>query len=77
MIQIQNCGLTKIGDLSFNFFNGACSSRLDKEIYLCFENDGDNKNCRRSTGALEAFVSIASSKYGHDYTRLASSPGKG
>lgn len=49
---------------------------METEIYLCFEDYGDNKKCRKSTGALDDFSSVASSQFDHDYVRIAASEGE-
>ena len=35
--KIVDCGLERVGSLSFNFTNAACTNLNDEIIYLCFD----------------------------------------
>ena len=84
---VQKCSLKLVGELSFDFHWGACGI-LDeieaKQIaFLCFEYDGDGKNCKRCIYYFISsnlyFISFdginlateASSNFAHKETTLA------
>ena len=76
---VNNCQLTKKGELPFDMANGACAQRDNAEIFICFENWDDKstwKNCHRSIGPLEAFSKLPSSTYEHRKIRIAVTSGK-
>ena len=79
ILVVDQCKLTKVGELSFEMLDGACAQREDKEVFICFENIGDSKTwkkCRRSNGPLEDFEQLPSSNYTHRATRIAVTSGK-
>ena len=62
--KIVGCGLTKIGDLDFDHYYGACSNMADEKIYLCFNDaNGDKKVCRMATSPTGNFSEIDKSVY--------------
>ena len=70
--------LQRIGNLSFDHVIGACSVMNNQFIFLCFhvlEDDG-YRRCRRSTGPLEVFSSVALSNHDHPYTSTSCSESK-
>ena len=76
---VDDCKLTKKGELSFDMNTGACAQRDDREVFICFEHWWDsstNKNCRRSNGPLEAFSKLSKSTYDHRWTSIAAISGK-
>ena len=76
---VDQCQLTKKGDLPFDMTYGACAQRDNQEVFICFENYFDsstNRNCHRSNGPLEAFSSMPSSINDHRQTRIAVTSGK-
>ena len=76
---LDECKLTKKGELPFDFFGGACAQRDDAEIFLCFtdvRDDSTYKNCHRSTGPLETFSKLPRSNYEHAGTRTAVTSGE-
>ena len=44
MSKIQNCELTNVGELDFDFYNGGCNI-FSLEVLLCFS-PPDNQACR-------------------------------
>ena len=76
---VDECKLTKKGELSFDMNTGACAQRDDREVLICFEHWWDsstNKNCRRSNGPLEYFSKLSKSTYDHRWTSIAAISGK-
>ena len=79
ILVVDQCELNKVGDLTFDMFQGACAQRNDAEVLICFESSEDSstwKNCHRSTGPLEAFQQLSPSSYTHRATRIAVTSGK-
>lgn len=74
VLQVDNCGLTLIGSLSFDHDKGACGSS-NGVIVLCFD-ISDTKKCRKSTSPLGEWSEMTSSTYEHRWTSIALSPGK-
>ena len=71
---VDDCKLTKKGELPFDMFLGTCAQRDNREVVICFEDHYDPstwKNCHRSNGPLEAFSKIPNSTYDHRFTRIA------
>ena len=76
---VDQCSLTKIGDLPIRMNYGACAQRNDEQIYICFEDLDDSstgKNCHLANGPLENFSNLPSSTYNHANTRIAVTSGK-
>ena len=61
VLQVDNCGLTLIGSLSFDHDKGACGSS-NGVIVLCFD-VSDTKQCRKSTSPLGEWSEMTSSTY--------------
>ena len=74
VLQVDNCGLTLIGSLSFDHDKGACGSS-NGVIVLCFD-VSDTKQCRKSTSPLGEWSEMTSSTYEHRWISIALSPGK-
>ena len=70
--RLDNCTLTKIGSLNFNFVNGACTNYHDRRVYLCFDIE-QQKLCRFAESPEATFAESSSSHETHAYTRIASS----
>ena len=69
--------LERVGYLSFDHSNGACSVMANKFIFLCFNSDSsDYKRCRRSTGPVEQFSQVVFATYDHQYTQTSCSDSK-
>ena len=69
--------LERIGSLAFDHSFGACSV-MGGEIFLCFNmlSWDDAKVCRKSTGPLEPYSEVLSSKFDHWDIQLSSSNSK-
>ena len=67
--------LERVGDLSFDHYDGACSVMAHKFIFLCF-GWGNYQRCRRSTGPLERFSEVALSTHKHQSTQTSCSDSK-
>ena len=75
--RLNDYKLERIGDLSFDHFDGACTVMASQFIYLCFNDDpNDTKRCRQSTGPLQGFTEIALSTHEHLWTRVSCSDSK-
>ena len=72
--KLSGSKLERVGTLPFDHWTGACSVMADR-VYLCFNRD-DGNLCRRSTGPLEQFSSIAFSTHDHRNTRTSCSDSK-
>ena len=75
---VDECKLTKKGELPFDMFLGTCAQRDNREVFICFEDWNYSptwKNCHRSNGPLEAFSQLPSSIYDHRLTRIAVTSG--
>ena len=75
---VDDCQLTKKGELPFDMIRGACAQRDNQEVFICFDNVLDpstSRNCHRSNGPLEAFTKLPSSTYDHGNTRIAVTSG--
>ena len=44
--EVTDCGLKRIGDLSFRFVSGSCANMYDEFIVMCFDLY-DQKQCRK------------------------------
>ena len=76
---VENCELTKKGELPFNMHWGACAQRNNQEVFICFEtpsNAKSAKNCHRSTDPLTAFTKLPSSNFFHTSIPIAVTSGK-
>ena len=76
---VDECRLTKIGELPFRMSFGACAQRDNEKIFICFEDFGDSstyKNCHVTNGPLENFSNLPNSTFGHGNTRIAVTSGK-
>ena len=70
--RLNDYKLERIGDLSFDHMDGACTVMASQFIYLCFNDDyNDTKRCRQSTGPLQGFTEIALSTHDHRWTRVS------
>ena len=67
--------LERVGDLSFDHYNGACSVMADKFILLCFDWN-NSQRCRRSTGPLETFSEVMLSAHVHQGIQTSCSDSK-
>ena len=76
---VNQCQLTKIAELPFNFAFGTCA-QWNNEIYFCFHDSKDTttyKNCYYSNDPLESFEKLQnSSNYDHYAARIAVTSGK-
>ena len=73
--RVENCQLTNVASLNFEFKSGACASTTDT-IYLCFRSE-NWKSCRKGSDPSSGFfVSMAESNFTHKYIRIAASPGE-
>jgi len=68
--KIEDCELTQVGELDFDFSSGACDV-TDKHIVLCFGNDDDTKTCRYGLDPFTITSALPQSNFGHRYTRIA------
>ena len=73
IIELEDCSLTTIGNLDFNYHRGACDS-TDKVIVLCFDYH-DGKRCRQSSLSTGPWYEMALSSHYHCQTSIATSPG--
>ena len=76
---VDECKLTKKGELPFDMSLGTCAQRDNREVFICFEDWNDSstwKNCHRSNGPLEAFSQLSNSTHDHRLTRIAVTSGK-
>ena len=73
--RVDGCGLKRVGSLAFDFYKGACTTVNDDLLVLCFPyNDG--KRCHKTNNPDSAFTQMASTRYKHLLTRIASVNGK-
>ena len=76
--QVTNCSLSKIGQLPFIFWAGACTVSKD-EVYLCFDGlwlkppskPGDLRTCWKSSDAVSNWTKIEYSIYEHRSIKIA------
>ena len=71
---VDKCKLTRVGTLSFELYNGACTNVNDKEVFLCFDVNNPNK-CYKATEPDGSFLSIADSFLNHWPSRIAHNQG--
>ena len=76
VLKLDNCGLTNLKPLPFNYIRGACGSS-NGAIYLCFPDGYQNaKLGRRATSPLGPWSAMEPSTYDHRYTAIAASQGE-
>ena len=68
--RLDDCQLTKIGDLSFSFYYGGCAT-VDDKVYICFDYDYGKNVCHSSSSPTGIFNSLTNSTYNHDGTKIA------
>ena len=75
---VEGCKLSTVGQLDFDMVFGACASRNDEQVFICFPvyDLKENKVCRLSSGPLDEFINITSSNYAHGNTRIATNNGE-
>merc|ERR1712106_85099 len=72
--KLIGCELTKIGELEFDHYGGACANVADTKLYLCFNlGSGDYNKCRVALSPTGIFEEINRSNFDHHYTRIAAS----
>ena len=64
--------LQRVGDLQFDFNEGACTNMAGRKLFLCFDFD-DSKRCYWSENPLADFQNITLASYAHYRTRISSS----
>lgn len=72
ILQIDGCGLTKLGDLDFDHRGASCGSN-GNEIFLCFD-FFDQRLCRTASSPTGQFNDVALSKYDHGVAAIGVSP---
>ena len=77
IVEVANCGISKIGDLSFDLEDGACTV-ANNEIYLCFSSNdlSATKTCRKLTDPLGSATAITDTTYVHSKADIAASSSK-
>ena len=76
VLQVDDCGLSRIGTTPFDHVFGACAS-TDVLIMLCFNLDSnDYKRCRQASSPSGPWTQMALSRYDHRATSIATSAGK-
>ena len=74
--KLIGCQLTRIGELEFDHYWGACANVADAKLYLCFNwESGDLNKCRVATSPTGVFEEVNQSNYNHCQTRIAASEG--
>ena len=61
-----------IGELSFDFYLGACTNMADLKLFLCFQYNS-SKGCYWSANPLGDFKNASLASYHHSPTRISSS----
>ena len=76
ILQVDECGLTKLGNLPFDHNQGACGS-TEAVVILCFnyDNRNDFKKCRQASSPTGSWSEVARSTFEHRDTPIATSPG--
>merc|ERR1711970_25274 len=72
ILQVDNCGLTNIGSLPFDFYYGACD-KANNGFVLCFASTQPN-TCRKSLSPTGPWTEMAPTKHGYAYNAIAGSP---
>ena len=70
--KVANKSLKRVGDLTFDFTRGGCTSTTDK-ILLCFSEQGDWRTCYKSKNPMAQFRELTKSKDFHLRIKFASS----
>ena len=80
--KLDGCTLKRIGGLTFDFENGACTNFDDTRIYLCFSLE-ETRQCRFALNAKDSsllftvfYEANVRSIYEHSLIRIASSKSK-
>ena len=73
VLQIEDCGLIRIGTTEFDHVRGACGS-TNTMIVLCF-NSFDAKRCRQASSPTGRWTQMQLSTYHHRFTSIAISQG--
>ena len=74
--KLIGCQLTRIGELEFDHYLGACANVADAKLYLCFNDaSGDYDKCRVALSPTGIFDEINRSIHFHAFTRIAASEG--
>ena len=78
IVQIIDCKLEIIGQLEFGHSDGGCTVNNDDEIFLCFNKyrPGDFRQCRKASAPLDTFTEIETTRFLHNYGRVASNDGE-
>merc|ERR1711892_882316 len=72
--KLIGCQLTRIGELEFDHYLGACANVADAKLYLCFNDaSGDYGKCRVALSPTGIFDEINRSIHNHAFTRIAAS----
>ena len=72
--KVAACRLDTIGQLSFNFNRGGCTSGTDNLVYLCFgSHESNGKRCHFARSPTDEFQRISDSNFPHRLSRIASS----
>ena len=76
---VDKCQLTRIGNLTFDMYLGACAQRDGEEVFICFgtyTDPAETRKCRRAIGQLQSFTDIPNSAHNHGLSRIAVTSGK-
>ena len=73
---VNECKLTRKGELPFDMKDGACAQRDNRELFICFESKSYLKTCRRSNGPFEDFTNLPNSTYDHARNQIAANSGE-
>ena len=72
--RLDNCKLSRVGTLDFNFEEGGCANTGDRRFYLCFSKHESGLNkCHYASDISQVTTMAAQSLHNHGYTRIASS----
>lgn len=72
--KVASCRLDIVGQLSFRFVHGGCTSGTDNLVYLCFgEAESTSKRCHFARSPEDEFQRISDSNFSHRLSRIASS----
>ena len=75
--RVTDCGLRRIGNLDFDFNQGACSLMQSSTLILCFAwSTKEGKVCRVADSPTASFKKIRESNYHHYAIKIASNGGK-
>ena len=77
--KLGDCTVQNVGNLPFNFKNGACTATND-QLFLCFDQSGSGvkplKTCRISNEPTDSFEMASRSNFDHGTIQIASSESK-